>query len=99
MACAPYYGLIPWEGAAPDYSRLQAPVRGHYAENDGFFAPAMARALEQELRETHGKDVEFTIHPGVDHAFFNDTRPEVYDRPQAEAAFADTVAFFHRAIS
>jgi carboxymethylenebutenolidase len=99
VACAPYYGLIPWEGAAPDYSRLRAPVRGHYAEEDGFFSPVMCRSLEEELREVHGKDVEFTIHPGVDHAFFNDDRPEVYDRTQAELAFADTVAFFRSAIS
>jgi len=98
VACAPYYGLIPWEGAAPDYSRLSGPVHGHYAENDGFFGPALAQALEQELVETHGKDAVLQVHPGVDHAFFNDHRPEVYDRTQADAAFAETVAFFGDAV-
>ncbi len=98
VACAPYYGLIPWEGAAPDYSRLSGPVHGHYAENDGFFGPALAQALEQELVETHGKDAVLQVHPGVDHAFFNDHRPEVYDRTQADAAFAETVAFFRDAV-
>jgi carboxymethylenebutenolidase len=97
VACVPFYGLIPWEHAAPDYDRLRARVRGHYAENDGFFAPAMARALEEELR-SRGKDATFVIHPGVDHAFFNDTRPEVYNATEAEAAWADTVAFLRESI-
>jgi carboxymethylenebutenolidase len=97
VACAPFYGLIPWEGAAPDYDRLRAPVRGHYAAEDGFFSPTVARALEEELRE-RGKDVEFEIHPGVDHAFFNDTRPEVFDATQAAAAWASTIAFFRQTI-
>ena len=30
------------------------------------------------------------IHPGVDHAFFNDTRPEVYDARDVGRAFART---------
>jgi len=93
VACAPYYGLIPWEGAAPDYSKLSGPVHGHYAENDGFFSPAMAKALETELRETHGKDAVLEVHPGVDHAFFNDHRPEVYAADEANRAFAETTAF------
>src|SRR4051794_4962246 len=33
VACAPFYGLIPWAHAEPDWSKLQAKVRGHYAEN------------------------------------------------------------------
>lgn len=98
VACAPYYGLIPWEGAAPDYSKLSGPVHGHYAENDGFFSPTMATALEAELRDTFGKDAVLEIHPGVDHAFFNDQRPEVYAPGEAAAAFAETVAFFRSSI-
>ena len=38
----------------------------------------MVQALEAELRGL-GKDVELHRPPGADHAFFNDTRPEVYD--------------------
>ncbi len=98
VACAPYYGLIPWENAAPDYSRLRAPVHGHYAEDDDFFAPTMVRALEAELRETHGKEAELEIHPGVGHAFFNDARPEVYDATQAGRAWAETISFFRDTI-
>lgn len=98
VACAPYYGLIPWEHAAPDYSRLSGPVHGHYAERDEFFGPALARALEDELRETFHKEAVLEVHPGVDHAFFNDTRPEVYDPTQAARAWAETISFFRSAI-
>src|SRR3712207_5791533 len=34
-ACVPFYGLIPWEGAQPDWSKLSGvAVQGHYAEED-----------------------------------------------------------------
>lgn len=97
-ACAPFYGLIPWPDARPDFSELQAPLRGHFAELDGFFGPEAARELEAELVGL-GKDAVITVHPGVDHAFFNDHRPEVYDRATADAAFDSTVEFFRRALS
>jgi carboxymethylenebutenolidase len=93
QAIAPYYGLIPWDSARPDWSQLQAPIEGHYAEQDAFFGPGLVRGLEDELRSL-GKQATLHVHPGVDHAFFNDTRPEVYDAEQAEAAFASTLAFF-----
>lgn len=93
-AVAPFYGLIPWEGAKPDLSALDAPVRGHFAELDGFFGPEAARGLEEEMREA-GKDAVIQIHPGVDHAFFNDTRPEVYDAAAAGTAWDSTIGFFN----
>jgi carboxymethylenebutenolidase len=92
-ACVPWYGLIPWPDAQPQWDRLDAAVLGHYAENDGFFTPDAARDLGAQL-ERLGKDVEIVIHPGVDHAFFNDTRPEVYDAHEALAAWQQTVGFF-----
>jgi carboxymethylenebutenolidase len=97
-ACAPFYGLIPWEGAQPDWSHLQAPVRGHYAENDDYFGPPAVAELEAKL-DAAGKDASFVIHPGVDHAFFNDTRPEVYSAEESAKAWDDTLAFFGSSIT
>ena len=97
VACAPYYGVIPWESAQPDWSALQAPVRGHFASEDGFFGPELVRGLEQALKDL-GKDVELEIHPGVEHAFFNDTRPEVHHPETSAQAWADTIAFFRETI-
>ena len=91
-AAAPFYGVIPWPEAQPDWSALKAKVRGHYAEKDGFFGPEGVQALEAQLKDL-GKDVELTIHPGVDHAFFNDTRPEAYHEESARQAWVRTLEF------
>lgn len=93
-AVAPYYGVIPWASAQPDWSKLSAKVVGEYAELDGGYAgPEATRALEQQLRDL-GKDVTLHVHPGCNHAFFNDQRPEVYDAPHAAEAFARTLELF-----
>lgn len=68
-AAVPFYGL-PQGDAEPDWSKLTATIRGHMAENDNFFGPDAARALEKKLREM-GKDVTCTVHPGTGHAFMN----------------------------
>ncbi|MEZ5321969.1 MAG: dienelactone hydrolase family protein [Microthrixaceae bacterium] len=96
-ACAPFYGLIPWESAEPDWSTLRARVSGHYAERDEWFGPEAVAALSEKL-EAAGKDATFTIHPGTDHAFFNDTRPEVYDAREAAKAWEDTLTFLRDTI-
>jgi len=91
-ACVPWYGLIPWPDAQPYWDRLDAAVLGHYAGEDGFFTPEAAEELAADLR-SRGKEVEIVIHPGVDHAFFNDTRPEVYNAAAAGSAWQQTVGF------
>ncbi len=91
-ACVPFYGLIPWDHAQPDWSQLECPVLGHYAENDGFFTPELAGQLQEQLRGL-GKDATLIVHPGVDHAFFNDTRPEVYAPAVAATAWSETLTF------
>ncbi len=96
-AIAPFYGVIPWEAAEPDWSQLQAVVRGHFAAEDGFFPPDKVKELEATLVGL-GKDVEFEVHPGVDHAFFNDTRPEVHHPETAQQAWADTLVFFREQV-
>jgi carboxymethylenebutenolidase len=93
-AVVPFYGLIPWEHAQPDYSQLDAPVLGHYAGDDGFFSPDKVDDLEQQLHAL-GKEADLEVYPGVDHAFFNDTRPEVYDAESSARAWVQTVGFLH----
>lgn len=97
-AVAPFYGLIPWEGAQPDLALLQAPLRGHFAEMDEFFGPDAARQLESDLRAL-GKDASIEVHPGAEHAFFNDTRPEVHDAAASQRAWDATVEFFGSALA
>jgi len=92
-AVVPAYGIIPWPDAQPDYAAMSAAVLGHYAEKDEYFTPEAAQALAEQLRGL-GKSVEIHVYPGADHAFFNDTRPEVYDADAANLLWDRTVAFF-----
>ena len=92
-ACVVFYGIHP--KVNPPLENLRAPVLGLYAERDQFVPPAAARGLEERLRAL-GKQVEVHIYPGADHAFFNDTRPEVYDPEAARDAWRRTVDFFRQ---
>ena len=97
-ACAPFYGLIPWESAQPDWSRLEAKVEGHYARDDHFFTPEAAEALQQQLRDL-GKDAKLLIYNECDHAFFNDTRPEVYNADAAATAWLRVLDLFRSTLT
>lgn len=93
-ACVPFYGVIPWPAHQPDYSRLAAPVQGHYAQNDDFASPAAVHQLEEELRGL-GKTCEFFIYPDTDHAFTNHDRPEVFNEAATALAWERAEAFLH----
>ncbi len=91
-ACVPFYGLIPWPDAQPDWSKLTAPVQLQVASKDEYFSPDKASELEAELKDL-GKSVEVHVYEGADHAFFNDTRPEVFDAEAAQLAWERTLDF------
>lgn len=91
-AVVPFYGVIPWPTAQPDWSKLDAPVQGHFAERDGFFTPEKVKELEATLHELD-KDADLLVYAGVDHAFFNDTRHDVYDEAAASLAWTRTLEF------
>ena len=91
-AAVPFYGLIPWDAVQPDYSKLSAAVEGHYAEDDDLAGPPAVERLEATLTDL-GKDVRTFLYPGTHHAFFNDTRPEVYDEEAARVAWVRTLEF------
>jgi carboxymethylenebutenolidase len=92
-ACVVFYGIHP--KVKPDFENLRAPVLGLYAEKDDMVPPEAVRALEEKMKE-HGKSIETHIYPGTDHAFFNDTRPEVYDADAAADAWRRTTEFLRR---
>jgi len=94
-ACVPFYGVMPWPDLEPDWSKLEAAVLGHFAENDSMFTPTMVGELERRLHD-EGKEAHFVIHPGCDHAFFNDTRSDVH-HPEESAKAWDSVVPFLRA--
>lgn len=96
-AVAPYYGVIPWASAQPDWAAISAKVVGEYAEHDDFAGPEATRALEAQLRSL-GKDATMHIHAGCHHAFFNDARPEVYSAEASADAWARTTELFRTSL-
>jgi carboxymethylenebutenolidase len=89
-ACVVYYGMLQ---QTPDLSKLAGPVMGHYASDDAWASQEVAHKLEQAIRDA-GKHAQFYIYEGTDHAFFNDTRPEVYNKAAAELSWDRTLAFY-----
>ena len=90
-ACVNYYGIHP--NVKPDVTKLAAPVLGFFAEKDAYVNGPAVKELGDRLTKA-GKKHEFKTYAGVDHAFFNDTRPEVYDAKAAADSWKRTLAFF-----
>ena len=88
-----FYGIHP--NVKPDYTRLTGPVLGLFAEKDSFVSPQVAREVDAAIKAA-GKSSEIHIYPNVDHAFFNDERPDVYDQAAAQDAWRRTLAFFRQ---
>jgi carboxymethylenebutenolidase len=88
-ACVNFYGIHP--NVHPHIANLQAPVLD-FAEKDSSVTPEAARRLEAELKGA-GKQAEFHIYPGVGHASFNDTRPDVYNATYAKQGGANVLKF------
>jgi carboxymethylenebutenolidase len=92
-ACVDFYGIHP--NVQANLKGLQAPVLGFFAEKDSFVTPEVARKLEQDLKKA-GKHVECHIFKGADHAFFNDTRTEVYRADYAKECWTRMITFFRQ---
>lgn len=93
-AAVPFYGF-PQGDMEPDWSGLAAAVRGHMAENDDFFGPDAARALEAKLQGM-GKDATLTVHPGTGHAFMGPHNAlGTLDKALAAKIWPEVVSFLH----
>jgi carboxymethylenebutenolidase len=90
-AVAPFYGAPP--EPIDRVQSLQGPAFVVYAENDGWIGPEVRERVQQALSE-HGKQFEMKVYPGTDHAFFNDTRPEVYNAEAARDAWGRVLELF-----
>lgn len=91
-AAVPFYGIPP--ASAVDWSTAQTPpIEMHVASRDGWVKPEAALAVRDALV---ARGSAMTVHVyEADHAFVNDTRPEVYAPESARLALARTFAFLH----
>jgi carboxymethylenebutenolidase len=90
-AAVPFYGPAPDPSEAP---RVQAAMLIILAGLDNR-VNATARPWAEALRAA-GKDVTVHEFPNVDHAFHNDTSAARYNQAAAQAAWAETLAFFRQ---
>jgi carboxymethylenebutenolidase len=89
-AAAPFYGDTPPEDIL---KKLKVPTIFVSAIKDGWINPAKVAELE-EITEKYELPLTSAKYD-ADHAFFNDTRPEVYDEAAATDAWALVVGLFN----
>jgi carboxymethylenebutenolidase len=90
-AAVPFYGIPP-EGRA-DYTKAK-PIMAHVATRDNWVTVPAVEAIKKEVDAAGGSMV---IHIyDADHAFMNDTRPEVYSPENAKLAWDRSITFLHQ---
>lgn len=72
---------------------IQCPVLGLFGEHDHGISLEQIHALDRAL-EKNGIAHEVHIYTGADHAFFNETRPQVYNTAAAQDAWQRTLGWF-----
>ena len=90
-ASAPFYGDIPGEDVL---KRLTVPTLFIAGKRDAWINEEKVNGLRQAATQ-HGLPVEVVSYD-ADHAFFNDTRPEVYNEAAAQDAWERVLRHFER---
>jgi carboxymethylenebutenolidase len=94
-AVVDFYGIHPKVEIAP--ARVKVPVLGHFATRDKGVPLEAVHALATACVAAGGS---FEVHEyEADHAFFNDTRPQVYDGAAATLAFSRTLTFLRKVLT
>jgi len=89
-AAAPYYGDVPSEEILKN---LRVPVVFVSGTKDAWINPAKVAELTGAA-EKYNLAVDSLVYE-ADHAFANETRPEVYNKGAAEDAWAKVIGFFN----
>ena len=90
-AYAAFYGFPP--ATAADLESITAPGLIFFGEQEGFFSVPDAQAFANRQRQ-RGRVAEVVVYAGAGHAFFNDTRPQVYNAIAANDAWRRALALF-----
>ena len=99
VAAVGFYPAIPWQHMSPDWPSYGGKAAMlHASEGDGG-PDADGITQAKNAIEAAGGAVEVFGYPGTEHAFFNDTRPEVYDADAAGLAWDRTLAFLRERLT
>jgi carboxymethylenebutenolidase len=90
-AGVPFYGVPP--AGRADYTR-HVPIMAHFARIDQWATVEKAEEIQKEIT-SHGGSMTLHVYE-AEHAFANDTRPEVYNPEAAKLAWQRSVAFLHQ---
>jgi carboxymethylenebutenolidase len=92
-AAVSFYGVF--KKVDIDWKNLAADLLLFYGENDKGVPPENGKELTSRLKAL-GKNVEMHVYPDAGHAFFNDSRPQVYNKAAAEDAWRRTIDFLSK---
>ena len=95
-ASVPFYGLP--QLLEMDFSKVSMPVFFILSQNDEFVDNDQVIELSKQVWKK-GVEMQLKVYPGVNHAFLNTKRPEVYNEEMAKDAFEMCVSFFKRHLS
>jgi carboxymethylenebutenolidase len=79
-------------------AKVECPVLGMFGETDHLISIDDVRKFRDCL-ERHGKSYEIHVYRDAPHGWLNDTMPGRYRRAQAEAAWADQLAFLRAVLA
>ncbi|MEQ9504578.1 MAG: dienelactone hydrolase family protein [Deltaproteobacteria bacterium] len=91
-----FYGIPPAEAADP--AKIRCPFLGHFATDDDWCNAAAVEALQGRL-DAGGVDAKVHVYEKTKHAFFNDARPEVFDKEASAMAWARSIDFLKKHLS
>lgn len=92
-ASVPFYGDVPVDTSL--IGKLSCPLLFIGGEKDPWITVEKMNRLDTALKQ-YAKPGEVRIYKDADHAFFNDTRPEVYSPSDAADAWQRVIAFFNQ---
>ncbi len=90
-----FYGVPPKAFADP--ADIACPFQGHFGSHDTWVSPAVVAGIKADM-EAAGRKPELYSYD-ADHAFFNRSRPEVYNAGASELAWSRMIAFLKTNLS
>lgn len=94
-AAIPFYGDLP--DPVEQIKNIRCPVLFFAGGKDRWINAEKVERLKQVFQQ-YGVQGEVRVYPDADHAFFNDTRPEVYNPAAAQDAWMRAIGLLSRTL-